>query len=76
VANAIASGLGKTLIVPEHLNGLQTIEGVHLDHPSAERWSEGFFETASPEIQKCLEEHRVAISPNYTHDTGTGAELE
>jgi hypothetical protein len=59
VANAIASGLGKTLVVPEHLDGLQTIDGVHLDHSSAERWSEIFFETASPEIQKCLQGHTL-----------------
>jgi hypothetical protein len=75
VANAIASGLGKTLVVSEQLDGLQTIEGVHLDHPSAERWSEVFFETASPEIQKCLDD-KVAISPNHTHDTGNNPELE
>ena len=57
VANAIASGLGKTLVVPEHLDGLQTFEGVHLDRASAERWSEDFFRTAGPQIQKCLEGH-------------------
>jgi len=56
VANAIASGLGKPLIVPEHLDGLQTREGVHLDHASAERWSEAFFRTAGPQIHKCLED--------------------
>ena len=76
VANAIATGLRKTLVVPEQLDGLQTIEGVHLDHPSAERWSEVFFETASPEIRKCLEDHKVAISPSHTHDTRNSAELE
>ena len=54
VANAIASGLGKMLVVPEYLDGLQTIEGVHLDRASAERWSEAFFRTAGPQIQKCL----------------------
>jgi hypothetical protein len=58
-ASAIASGLGITLVVPEQLDGLQTIEGVHLDHSSAERWSESFFETASPEIQKCLQDHTL-----------------
>jgi hypothetical protein len=58
VANAIASGLGKTLVVPEHLDGLQTIEGVHLDRTSAERWSEAFFKVADPEIKKCLEGSR------------------
>jgi hypothetical protein len=55
VANAIANGLGKPLVVPEHLDGLQTREGVHLDDVSAERWSEAFFKTAGPEIEKCLE---------------------
>jgi hypothetical protein len=55
VANAIASGLGKPLVVPEHLDGLQTREGEHLDDASAERWSEAFFSTAGSQIQKCLE---------------------
>jgi hypothetical protein len=55
VAKAIASGLRKPLVVPEHLDDLQTREGVHLDDASAERWSEAFFRTAGPEIQKCLE---------------------
>jgi hypothetical protein len=57
VANAIASGLGKPLVVPEHLDGLQTREGVHLDNSSAERWSEAFFKTAGPQIQRCLAMH-------------------
>ena len=55
VANAVANGLGNPLVVPEHLAGLQTREGVHLDHASAERWSEAFFRTAGPQIHKCLE---------------------
>jgi hypothetical protein len=55
VANAIANGLGKPLVVPEHLDGLQTREGIHLDDASAERWSQAFFKTAGPEIEKCLE---------------------
>ena len=55
LANAIASGLGKPLVFPEHLDGLQTREGIHLDNASTERWSEAFFKTAAPEIQKCLE---------------------
>ena len=58
VANAIASGLGKTLVVPEHVDGLQTREGVHLDQASAERWSEAFFIAAGPQIKKCLEAPR------------------
>ena len=54
VANAIASGLGKTLVLPEQLDGLQTSDGIHLDAASAERWSEAFFKAAGPQIQKCL----------------------
>lgn len=52
--NAIAAGLGKTLVLPEHLDGLQTYDGSHLDPVSAERWSEAFFKAAGPQIQKCL----------------------
>jgi len=55
VANVIASGLGKPLVVPEHLDGLQTRDGVHLDDASAERWSEAFYRTAGSQIHKCLE---------------------
>jgi hypothetical protein len=55
VANAIASGLRKVLVVPQHLDGLQTFDGSHLDTVSAKRWSEAFFTTAGPQIQKCLE---------------------
>jgi len=55
VANAIANGLGKLLVVPQNLDGLQTFDGTHLDHASAERWSEAFLNTAGPQIQKCLE---------------------
>jgi hypothetical protein len=56
-ANAIAAGLGKMLMVPEHLEGLQTFDGSHLDIASAERWSKAFFTTAGPQIQRCLESH-------------------
>ena len=42
---AIAGALGMELIAPE-LDGLQTYDGSHLDRPSAERWSEAFFEAA------------------------------
>jgi hypothetical protein len=55
LANAIARDLGKPLVFPEHLDGLQTREGIHLDNTSTERWSEAFFKSAGPEIQKCLE---------------------
>jgi hypothetical protein len=57
VANAIASGLGKMLVVPQQFDGLQTLDGTHLDQASAERWSEAFFKTAGPQIQRCLAMH-------------------
>lgn len=53
-AKAVASSLGKMLVVPEHLDGLKTFDEFHLDQASAERWSEGFFAAAGPQIQKCL----------------------
>lgn len=57
VANSIANGLGKMLVFPGQLDGLQTFDGDHLDPASAERWAEAFFKTAGPQIQKCLEVH-------------------
>ena len=53
-ANAIARGLGSKLVIPQSIDGLQTLDGEHLDPASAERWSEAFFRTAGPQIQKCL----------------------
>lgn len=61
-ANAIAKGLGAKLVTPGILEGLQTKDGYHLDQPSAERWSEAFFQTAGPEIQSCLEKQGAARS--------------
>jgi hypothetical protein len=57
VADAIARGLGKMLVVPERLDGLNTFDGIHLDPPSAARWSKAFLEAAGPQIEKCLETH-------------------
>jgi hypothetical protein len=54
VANAIATGLGRTLTFPDQLDGLQTFDGDHLDPASAERWSAAFFKAAGPQIRKCL----------------------
>jgi hypothetical protein len=54
-ANAIAKGLGAKLVTPGILEGLKTKDGYHLDQPSAERWSQAFFQTAGPEIRSCLE---------------------
>jgi len=61
-ANAVAGALGMKLITPEIADGLQTVDGSHLDGPSAERWSQAFFEAAGPEIQSCLEKHRASAS--------------
>ena len=52
-ANAIATGLGMNLVVPE-LDGLRTFDGSHLDHPSAERWSKAFLHAAAPRVRKCI----------------------
>ena len=53
-ANAIANGLGTRLVTPGILEGLKTKDGYHLDQPSAERWSQAFFQAAGPEIRSCL----------------------
>lgn len=55
-ANAIAAALGNALVAPE-IPGLQTFDGSHLDRPSAERWSQAFFQAAGPRIRSCLDEH-------------------
>jgi hypothetical protein len=56
--NAIAKALGVNLMIPETLPGLQTFDGSHLEKPSAERWSQAFFQAASSRIRSCLEEQR------------------
>ena len=53
-ANAVAAALGMKLVTPD-VEELQTIDGQHLDRPSAQRWSQGFFQAAGPEIQSCLD---------------------
>ena len=54
-ANAIAAGLGMKLVTPGNLEGLQNWDGYHLDQPSAQRWSQAFFQAAGPEIRSCLD---------------------
>jgi hypothetical protein len=61
-ADAIATGLGMSLVTPGNLEGLQTWDGSHLDRPSAERWSRAFFQAAGPEIRSCLEKQGAARS--------------
>jgi hypothetical protein len=52
-AEAIANALGIALVEPR-LTGLRTVDGSHLDEPSAERWSTAFFEVAGPRIRACV----------------------
>src|SRR5208282_78562 len=54
-ANAIATALGRNLVTSE-IPGLETFDGYHLDQPSAERWSQAFFQAAGSKIRSCLEE--------------------
>jgi hypothetical protein len=59
-ANAIAKGVGVELMTPGILEGLQTYDGYHLDQPSAQRWSQAFFQAAGSRIRSCLEEQGPA----------------
>ena len=52
-AQAFADALGVTLIAPQ-LDGLSTFDRSHLDAPSAQRWSQAFFDAAGPRIRTCL----------------------
>ena len=60
-ANAIAAALGMKLVTPD-VPEVQMMDGHHLDGPSAERWSQAFFEAAGPEILSCIEKHGAAGS--------------
>jgi hypothetical protein len=52
-ARAIAEALKSNFVAPT-LDALRTFDGSHLDHVSAERWSQAFFEATGPRIQECL----------------------
>ncbi len=52
-AKAMAEGLNTPLILPE-LDRLETFDGSHLTHSSAERWSEAFLDDAAPIVRECL----------------------
>jgi hypothetical protein len=54
-ANAIAKTLGVNLVTPEVRASLQTTDGDHLDQPSAEGWSQAFYQVAGSRIRSCLE---------------------
>jgi hypothetical protein len=53
-ANGVAKALGVNLMTPGILEDLRTFDGSHLDQPSAQRWSQAFFEAAGPTIRSCL----------------------
>jgi hypothetical protein len=53
-SKAIAKALGLTFVAPE-LDGLQIFDTSHLNHASAQRWSQAFFAGAAHQIQKCLD---------------------
>lgn len=64
-ANAIAKGIGAKLATPGFVEGLQTYDGYHLDQPSAERWSQAFFQVAGFEIRSCLEKQGTVRPSAY-----------
>ena len=59
-AKALATALAMDLITPEIPEGLGTYDGSHLNQPSAQRWSQAFFEAAGSKIRSCLEEQGAA----------------
>ena len=59
-AKAIAERLGVSLMTPVLPDGLQTYDGLHLDQPSAARWSQAFFREVGSRIRSCLEERGAA----------------
>jgi hypothetical protein len=54
-ASALAEDLKLELVAPA-LDALQTFDGSHLDHASAEHWSRAFFDAAGPRMEQCLSE--------------------
>lgn len=52
-ARALAAALGMTFVAPE-LDGLRMFDPTHLDQPSARVWSQKFYETAGPALERCI----------------------
>ena len=59
-AKAVATALGTNFVAPEISEELGTDDGTHLTQPSAQRWSQAFFEAAGSKIRSCLEEQGAA----------------
>jgi hypothetical protein len=57
----IAKALGADLVTPEISTELHTYDGVHLDQPSAEHWSQAFFQAANSRIRSCLNQQGAAL---------------
>lgn len=74
-ARAIATGVGLKLVTPGIVEGLQTYDGYHLDQPSAQRWSQAFFQAAGPEIQSCLA-NRSAMDSQDPSPTGPAGSIQ
>jgi hypothetical protein len=60
IVKSVATNLGINLLTPELPEGLRTYDGSHLNQPSAQRWSQAFFEAAGSKIRSCLEEQGTA----------------
>jgi hypothetical protein len=65
IAKALAASLKTNSIFPS-VDGLSTLDGVHLNLASAERWSGQFVRAMEPILQKCLSE------PSRSHDGRAG----
>ena len=74
-AESIASGVGLKLVTPGIVQGLRTFDGYHLDQPSAQRWSQAFFQVAGPQIQSCLDS-RNAADRQAPSPTGSAASVQ
>jgi hypothetical protein len=66
-AKAVATALGMNFVAPE-IDGLGTFDGSHLNQPSAQRWSQAFFEEAGSKIRSCLEEQGAARPVDHLAD--------
>jgi hypothetical protein len=53
IATALASSLKTSSVFPS-IDGLSTLDGVHLNLASAERWSGQFVRALGPILQKCI----------------------
>ena len=67
-AKAVATALGTNFVAPEISEGLGTDDGLHLNRPSAQRWSQAFFEAAGSKIRSCLEEQGAARPVDHLAD--------